>query len=55
MNMLNDELCLLTDSGDTLKIQDEDLVSPFFEQDSIRHGQDEGSHGFVLNLMLLRN
>ena len=55
MNMLNDELCLLSDSGDILKIQDEDVVSPFFEQDAIRHGQDEGSHGFVLNLMLLRN
>ena len=54
MNQLKDQLCLLTDSGDTLRIQDSELVSDYYEQDALRHGEDDGSHGYVMNLMLLR-
>ena len=55
MNQLKDQLCLLTDSGDTLRIQDSELVSDYYEQDALRHGEDDGSHGYVMNLMLLRS
>jgi hypothetical protein len=54
MNMLGNQLCLLTDSGDTMRIQDEELVSAYYEQDAVRHGEDDASHGYVMNLMLLR-
>ena len=54
LNQLKDQLCLLTDSGDTLRIQDSELVSDYYEQDALRHGEDDGSHGYVMNLMLLR-
>jgi hypothetical protein len=55
MNLLNDQLCMLTDSGDTHRIQDDELVSRYYEQDAIRHGEDAASHGFVMNLMLCRD
>jgi hypothetical protein len=41
LNQLNDQLCLYP-------------VSAYYEQDALRHGEDEASHGYVMNLMLLR-
>ena len=54
LNQLNDRLCLVTDCGETEMIPDEHLVSAYYEQDALRHGEDEDSHGYVMNLMLLR-
>jgi len=55
MNQLKDHLCQLTGSGDIVTIQDHERVSGYYQQDAVRHGGDDGSHGYVLNLMLLRN
>jgi hypothetical protein len=54
LNQLNDELCLLSESGDTVRIHDEDIVSAYYLPVAQRHAELEGSHGYVLNLMLLR-
>jgi hypothetical protein len=54
LNQLNDEICLLSESGETVRIQDEDLVSDYYLPDAQRHAELEGSHGYVMNLMLLR-
>jgi hypothetical protein len=54
LSQLHDELCLVIDSGDVLRIHDLDLVSAYYEQDAYRHGEDDSSHGYVMNLMLLR-
>ena len=54
LNQRNDQLCLTTDCGETEMIRDEYPVSAYYEQDALRHGEDEASHGYVMNLMLLR-
>ena len=54
MHQMNDRLCLLSESGDTVKIPDEDIVSAYYLQDAERHEVLEGSHDHVMNLMLLR-
>lgn len=54
MHQMNDRLCLLSESGDTVKIPDEDLVSAYYLQDAERHEELESGHGHVMNLMLLR-
>jgi hypothetical protein len=54
VNQMNDRLCLLSGSGHTISIRDEDVVSAYYLQDAQQFGELECSHGYVMNLMLLR-